>query len=227
MPYPRLTKCMPDESRYNPFFFLHKALRFGHCRMLSELGTQDFSHEAMADTLLVKLSQLGELSRAVIEAEQEALQPALGTCRPEVAAACCQDHASHVAALAELESLMRAMKVATLPRRTPAGRTIYRCYALFVAADLSRMDAEETSLIISLQQSLTDQALRSIEAQIFRRLTPEQLDLLMRLMLPALTGAELGMLLPQLEMDVGPALFALLVESTVRPLLASASSAAA
>ena len=27
MSYPRLTKCMPDESRHNPFHLLHKALK--------------------------------------------------------------------------------------------------------------------------------------------------------------------------------------------------------
>ena len=227
MSYPRLTKCMPDESRYNPFFFLHKALRFGHCRMLSGLGTQDFSHEEAAAKLLLKLGQHGDLSRAAVAAELEALAPALSSCRREIAASTCQDHISHIAALAELDSLMRAMKVATPQRRSHAGRTIYRCYALFAAADLARMNAEETVLLTALQQVCADEALRMVEARIFQSLSPEQLDTLMRLMLPALTADELGTLLSQLEADVGSALFAELMETTVQPILLSGSSAAA
>ncbi|WP_421693648.1 hypothetical protein [Aestuariivirga sp.] len=227
MSYPRLTKCMPDESRYNPFFFLHKALRFGHCRMLSGLGTEDYNHEELAGKQLLKLGQLCELSRAAIAAEQVALAPALASCRPEVAASTCQDHISHLAALAELDSLMRAMKVATAQRRNHAGRTIYRCYALFAAADLARMNNEETALLTCLQHVLSDEALRLMESCIFQNLSPEQLDTLMRLMLPALTTAELRTLLSQLEADVGPSLFAELMETTVQPIMTSASSAAA
>lgn len=227
MPYPRLTKCMPDESRYNPFFFLHKALRFGHCRMLSALGMQDFTQEEPAEKLLIKLGQLSGLSRAAVLAEQETLGPLLESCRSDVAASTSHDHASHITALAELDSLMRAMRVAIAPRRNHAGRTIYRCYALFAAADLARMNAEETVLLAALQHDLGDAELRLAETGIFQKLSQGELDTLMRLMLPALSTAELGTLLSQLEAAVGPSLFAALVETTVQPLLSSASSAAA
>lgn len=123
MSYPRLTKCMPDETRHNPFHLLHKALRFGHCRMLCELGAQDFGDDAVATRVLPQLVRQLDLFQAVAETRQSALVAALSRHGLEVPTATIDDHASHMAALAELQSLVRAVNVAAPQRRRLAGRS--------------------------------------------------------------------------------------------------------
>jgi hypothetical protein len=225
--YPRLTKCMPDETRPNPFHVLHKALRFGHCRMLSELGAQDFGDDGGAPRLLVKLVGHLDLHRAVAEARQAALLEALAARGLEVEATACQDHAGHLTALAELSSLVRAVNVAAPQRRRLAGRSIYRCYALYTSSDMARMDEDETLLLTMLHDSLPDEALRSIEGRCFALLAPEHFEALLRLLLPALSTAELEAVMDVLRQHLDRAVYETSVEPVMRPLLSSSSPAAA
>lgn len=226
MPYPRLTKSMPDETRHNPFLFLHKALRFGHCRMLSELGVQDFGDDAAGTRLLLRLVQQLDLYRAVAEARQAALLAILAA-RDLALAATCHDHASHLAALTELQSLVRAVNVAAPQRRRLAARSIYRCFALYAAADMLRMDEDETQLLTTLHHGLGDDELRAVEGASFGALAPEDFRQMSALLLPALSTAELEALLGLLKRHMEPVRYAAAVDQVMRPLLGAGSSAAA
>ena len=170
---------MPDETRHNPFHLLHKALRFGHCRMLSELGAEDFSDDGAAARLLSHLVQHLDLCRAVAEARQDALLCVLTARGSEMAAATCQAHASHLTALAELESLVRAVNVAAPWRRRVAGRSIYRCFALYASADMERMDEDETVLLGHLHTVLPDAEIRAIEGRIIAAVPPQKMAAVM------------------------------------------------
>jgi hypothetical protein len=218
---------MPDETRPNPFHLLHKALRFGHCRMLSELGAQDFGDDASASRLLVKLVGHLDLHHAVAEARQAALLEALAARGLEVEAAACQDHAGHLTALAELSSLVRAVNVAAPQRRRLAGRSIYRCYALYTSSDMARMDEDETLLLTTLHDSLPDEALRGIEGRSFALLAPAHFEALLRLALPALSTAELETVMGVLHQHLDRTIYESTVEPVMRPLLSSSSPAAA
>jgi len=227
LPYPRLTKCMPDETRHNPFRLLHKALRFGHCRMLLELGAQDFNDDPAAARLLLRLVQQLDLYRAVAEARQEALLATLAAHGLEVAATTCEDHLSHLTALRELESLVRAVNVAAPQRRRPAGRSIYRCFALYVAADMERMDEDETMLLTALHQTLGDDDLRMIEGRSFGDLPQGHLQLLTRRLLPGLSSAEIEALLSVLQHHMEPTRYAGSLDAIFRPLLGPGNFVAA
>ena len=185
MSYPRLTKCMPDETRHNPFHLLHKALRFGHCRMLSELGAQDFGDDAARSP---PAAAAGRPSRSPSRRRRgpagRPCSTALAAHGLEVAAAACQDHAGHLTALAELRSLVRAVNVAAPQRRRLAGRSIYRCYALYASSDMARMDEDETLLLTALHDSLPDEELRGIEGRRLALLAPAHFEALLRLLLP-------------------------------------------
>lgn len=221
MTYPRLTKCMPDESRHNPFQALHKALRHGHCRMLPELGAGDFGDDGTSGGLLQRLVQNLDLCRAAAEARQFALLEAAVAKGLEIDAPSCQDHSGHMAALTELQSLVRAVNVAAPQRRRPAGRSIYRCYALYASSDMARMDEDETVLLGRLHDRLSDAELRTLEGRTYAALSHEHFLGLMRLLLPALSTSELAVLLDLLEDHLEPSFFATSVEPAMRPLLAS------
>ncbi|MFN4140294.1 hypothetical protein [Aestuariivirga sp.] len=180
---------MPNECRHNPFHDLHKALRLGHCRMLAALGAHDFADAASTAELLAGFGGLLALNRRHAEAEQAELDRAVSKA-PEIAAHAKQDHAGHLAALAELQSLVRSVQVAAPARRNIAGQSLYRCYALFAASDMARMDAEETALLGLLHQALTDDELRDMEGRILRTLSRDELETCMSLSGPAFSPSE-------------------------------------
>ena len=218
---------MPDEERHSPFQILHKALRFGHCRMLSELGARDFGDDATADRLLPQLVRQLDLYRAVANATQAALLAELGQRGLAAPASSGEDHAGHLMALAELQSLVRAVAVAAPQRRRPAGRSIYRCFALYASADMERMDEEETLLLSSLHLDLDDDTLRGIEAGTLGQLTTEHCQSLLQLLLTALAPAEFDALICRLRRHMEPSRFAAAVEPAVQPLMRGGRVAAA
>ena len=226
MLYPRLTKCMPDEGRHSPFQTLYKALRFGHCRMLSELGAQDFGDAAAADRMLPQLVRQLELYRAVADAAQAALLAELGQRGIPAPAASGEDHAGHLVALAELQSLVRAVAVAAPQRRRLAGRSIYRCFALYASADLERMDEDETLLLSNLHLALDDDTLRAIEARTLGGLTTEHCQSVLQLLRPALSPPEFDALLGRLKRHMEPSRYGAAVEPVVRPLVEAGVAAA-
>ena len=218
---------MPDEERHSPFQILHKALRFGHCRMLSELGARDFGDDATADRLLPQLVRQLDLYRAVANATQAALLAELGQRGLAAPASSGEDHAGHLMALAELQSLVRAVAVAAPQRRRPAGRSIYRCFALYTSADMERMDEEETLLLSSLHLDLDDDTLRAIEAGTLGELTTEHCQSFLQLLLTALAPAEFDAMICRLRRHMEPSRFAAAVEPAVEPLMEGGRVAAA
>jgi hypothetical protein len=225
--YPRLTKCLPNESRHNFYEYFHKALRLGHCRMLAELGAQDFSQDHETRQLMDRLQTLLDLSSTHLEAETREVQAALDLRRPGVRITAAQDHAGHRNAIAEIESLIRSVKVATPSRRNIAGQALYRCYALFAASDMAHMDAEETELLKVLHESFTDDELRGMEARMIRAISLCQMAEFMQLMMPALNDAGRTAVLARLRSAMEPEEFSKLVSDTVNPLLAACGPRAA
>ncbi len=218
---------MPDESRHNLFHFLHKALRYGHCRMLAALGTHDFACETGTAELLATLTQLSGMSRTLLKSARSVLHPAVEARRPGAGAPLDHDYSSHNMALAEIESLIRAVKVATPQRRCIAGRALYRCYALFAAADMARMDAEETDLLSALHGCFADEELRGLEARLFGSLPRDELGTCLQLMMPALSQSERKTFLAQLEHIIAPDDLSALIREGGHPLLPTTEAAAA
>jgi hypothetical protein len=214
---------MPDENRHNIFHFLHKALRFGHCRILAALGTHDFGDARASEELLGRLMQLMALSRSQLGLERSVLYPAMRARGHEPASG--QEQGSHETALAELESLIRSIKVAIPARRKIAGHTLYRCYALFAAADMARMDAGETNLLSVLHASFTDEELLALEGRLFGALAREELGTCLQLMIPALSPPERNAFLVRLEGMFAPEAFSTLRREVIQPLLQTAEAA--
>ena len=116
------------------------------CYPISAL--RDFSDDAGTRELMKRLESLIALSRAHLDAETREISTALDVRYPSPAPVRSDDTAGHRHALAELESLIRSVNVATPARRNIAGHALYRCFALFAAADIEHMNSEETEVLI-------------------------------------------------------------------------------
>lgn len=223
LPYPRLCTCLTHEERHNFYDALHKALRLGHCRMLAALGAEDFSDTARSRELLNQLRQLIALHRQHLQLEDREVHAALEARRPGAGQAAMQDDAGHAQALAELESLIRSVEVATQARRGIAGQALYRCYALFAAADMSHMNEEETRLLSLLHQLFSDAELIEMEARMLRAIPFAEMRSLVGLMMPALNLRQRIETLERLRSAVSDAEFREIVKSLEEALDASQS----
>lgn len=219
MSNPVLTAAAPDESRYNLYHAIHKALRFGHCRMLAAIGANDFGDELATRALLADLHQLIVLGRSHLEGENREIHTAIEARTPGAAAHAAEDHGHHEQSFAELESLIRAVEVAVPSRREMAGRALYRRYALFAADDLLHMNEEETELLEALHRAFTDEELQAIEGRIVAAIPPEKMLAYARLMMPALSHPERVGLLGKMQKALPEAAFDSLLAGAVRPSL--------
>ncbi len=227
MSHPRLTGCLLDASRHNFYHSMHKALRLGHCRMLAELGAHDYSSADETALLLQRLRELIGLDRAHLDGENREIHPALETRQPGATAQVAEDHAHHEQAFAELESLIRAVEVAIASRRPLAGQALYQRFALFAAADMEHMYAEETELLSALHTAFNDEELIAIEARMLTANAPDTLAAYTALSMPALSQVERVELLQKLQRELPDAAFDGLLTGTVRPALSSQDFAAA
>lgn len=219
MSNPVLTACQPDEARHNFYHIIHKALRYGHCRMLSAIGANDFGNELATRVLLADLRQLIVLGRSHLEGENREIHTALEARRPGASAHAAEDHGHHEQSFAELESLIRAVEVAVPSRREVAGRALYRRYALFAADDMLHMSEEETDLLEALHQAFTDEELMAIEGRIVAAIPPEKMMAYARLMMPALSHPERVGLLSKMQKAMPEAAFSGLLAGAVKPSL--------
>lgn len=219
MAFPRLSTCLPDDKRHNFYDGFHKALRLGHCRMLASLGSHDFSDMQRSRGLLAELRQFITLGRLHLAVEDSAIHAALEARRRGAGAAARQEHAGHNEALSELESLIRSVEVATTARRSIAGHALYRCYALFAAADMSQMNDEETKLLGLLHQLFSDEELTAMEARMLQDIPADALISFISLMMPAQSLAERVEFLKGLRHLLGKAEFANIVHKGVVPAL--------
>lgn len=185
LPYPRLSTFLPVEGRHDFYNAFHKALRLGHCRLLAALGSHDFSDVARSRALMDELTGFIALNRLHLDLENSEIHTALEERKPGSGAAATDAHAGHGQALAELESLIRSVDVATKARRNIAGNALYRCYALFAAADMSHMNDEETKLLSFLHQQFSDAELEAIETRMLRAIPIDAMISYVALMMPA------------------------------------------
>lgn len=221
MSNPVLTAPAPDETRYNFYHVIHKALRLGHCRMLAALGANDFTNDSTTPRLLADLRQMIELGRSHLEGEDREIHTALETRSPGAASHAADDHGHHAQSFAELESLMRAVEVAVSTRREFAGRALYRRYALFAAADIEHMNEEETDLLQALHRAFTDEELHAIEGRIVSAIPPVKMMAYARLMMPALNHPERMGLLRNMQQAMPEQAFSGLLSEAVKPSLSA------
>ena len=166
-----------------------------------------------------RLESLIALSRAHLDAENREIRNELDIRRPSSAPQLKPDTAGHRHALAELESLMRSVNVATPARRNIAGHALYRCFALFAAVDIEHMNSEETELLSTLHQAFDDDELREVESRILLSLPEMTLLDCMRLMMPALNHQERIVILSRLREALDGESFDLLIATGVKAVL--------
>jgi hypothetical protein len=213
------TNCVPDETRYNFYRNIHKALRLGHCRMLPALGALDYQDRARTEAVMVELRSLMAVGRGHLEGENREIHAALEARTAGASSHAADDHADHESSFAEIEQMIAAIEQVPPAEREVLGRRLYRRYALFVAHDLEHMDIEETELLMALHRAFTDVELLAIEGRIVSAVPPQKMAAVMKLMVPALNHGERVDLLAKLQKVMPETAFNGVLANAIRPAL--------
>jgi len=220
------TNYMPDETRFNFYRNIHKALRLGHCRMLPALGALDYRDRARIEAVMGDLRNLMAMGRGHLEGENREIHVALEERAPGVSSHAADDHADHEASFAEIEGMILAIEQAPLPERELLGRRLYRRYAVFVAHDLEHMEIEETELLMALHDAFTDEELKAMEARIVAAVPPQKMAAVMMLMAPALSHGERVELVGKLQKALPAPAFDGVLANAIKPALDGADYSA-
>lgn len=220
------TPRVPDQARHNFYNGIHKALRLGHCRMLSALGANDFNDQEKTARLLAELRGVLALGKGHLDGENREIHTALEERAPGASAHAAADHDDHEKSFVELEGLIRAVEQAPASGRAEAGRALYRRYAIFAAHDFEHMNEEETELLATLHAVFTDEELRAIEQRIVSAIPPQKMAAAMTLMFPAMNHDERLDMVAKLQRAMPEPVFKGLLNDTIKPSLPAGDYAA-
>jgi hypothetical protein len=109
---------------------------------------------------------------------------------------------------AELRALLPRTCSNVTAEREAAGQLLGRALTLLVADHLRHMDREETEAMPVLWAHQTEEELDAMDARIRGAVPPEQMPVMLRLMLPAMSTAESAKLLTTARSQMPPRVFA-------------------
>ena len=210
-------------GRWDLYGPIHKGLRFAHAEMLKLLGSADFT---TPDTTMEALRFHLDLCAKHLAHEEQYIHPALEARLTGATGEIERQHGEHREDFARLERAMAAVERASQDARAWAGRQLYLTFSTFVAADFVHMQEEETVFYPQLCALFSDAELMAMEMQIIHSLTPDQNIAYLRLMVPAMNGAERQALLTGIKNAAPPAVFQAIVTQAVRPTLSAKDLAA-
>lgn len=213
------TNYVPDDTRYNFYHAIHKALRLGHCRMLPALGSLDYRDRDRTDAVLADLRGLMAVGQGHLDGENREIHTALEQRAPGASSHAADGHDDHERSFAEIEELIVLIEQASLPERELLGRRLYKRYAAFVAHDLEHMDIEETELLTALHDAFTDEELKAMEGRIVAAIPQQKMTAVMMLMAPALNHAERVELIAKLQKAMPEPAFNGLLSAAIKPAL--------
>ena len=195
-------------TRPNRFQPIHKALRtalFGTTKLVARTDLAD-AGEAMSTARAV--ATLLDLLDSHAEHEDTFVMPELGRHAPALAGSLQSDHGRLEGLQAELRALLPRTCSDVTPEREAAGQLLGRALTLLVADHLRHMDREENEAMPILWAHLTEEELEAMDARIRAGIPPEQMAVVLRLMLPAMSTPEGARLLAGARAQMPPPVFA-------------------
>lgn len=218
---------VPNTTRHNFYHVIHKALRLGHGRMLTAIGSTDFTDSAAASRTIGMVREFLMLGRSHLEGENREIHAALEIRAPGASSHAADDHEGHERSFAELEAMLHVIETAPAAGKPAAARTLYHRYALFAAHDFEHMYEEETELLAALHEAFSDDELQAIEGRIVSAIPPAKMAAYLKIMMPAMNQPERAAMLAHMHQAMPGPVFETILNEAVKPSLEPAAFAAA
>ena len=181
---------MNTTPRHNPYTLIHKGLRACMTDVLVTVGRIDPLDADDVATAARAVREMLDFARSHLQHEEDWIHTALEDRRAGSSAATHADHLEHRAAFALLEASLRELEDSIGAERPVAALRLYRQLALFVADNFQHMHVEETENQATLIECYSEEEVLAIEAGIVGSLTPAEVALAMRWMLPSASAPE-------------------------------------
>jgi len=194
--------------RHNIYALIHKALRLAMAETLPAVGRLDAADAGEVSDAIVRVRELIAFCRHHLEVENALVHPAIEARTAGVTARIAAEHVEHEASMAALERSVESLARAPAAGRAAAAFELYAKLACFVGENLVHMNEEETAHNRALWATYSDAELIELENTIKAQQSPEQMERVLRWMLPAMSPAERAALVRGVRRAAPPPVYA-------------------
>jgi len=181
--------------RFDIYAGIHKGVRLMLTDLITSAGGVDPHDLASVQQLVDKVEAAADFCLSHLEHENTFLHTALERVQPGASQRIATEHVDHEQDIETLRHHARALPGSTAEERPAACHALYHAVCLFSAHNLAHMHLEETEHNAVLWAHLDDAGIMAIHGQLLASLTPAEMTMSLRWMLPALAPAErLGLL---------------------------------
>lgn len=219
---PRPETRVAARATHDLYGAVHKGVRLALMQLLVRLGATDFQDAEEAARMVLAVRAQLALSASHMAHEEAHIHIPL---RARSAAACVMidyQHDHHRQRFAEIAGLLSRMETAPAAARSALGRDLYLAFSLFAAEDLAHMHEEETVTLPLLQRLFTDAELMAMERAIAGSIPGPEMITWMRVMLPAMSRPERGLMLAHMRDGAPEAAYEAVLLHAARPTLTDA-----
>lgn len=180
-------------NRYNLYTNIHKGLRAFMADTLITVGQTDGHDAQQVEIANAAVRSLLMLCRAHLDHEDHFIHPVLEACAPHSSVRCAEEHFEHLREFNQLELhlehalLLASVGAADAPQ---VWLGLYLHLNQFVADNYLHMQKEEQENMAVLWRHHSDEQLMALSKQLVASITPEEMALSMRWMLPNLNHRE-------------------------------------
>ncbi|PKO29225.1 MAG: hypothetical protein CVU36_13485 [Betaproteobacteria bacterium HGW-Betaproteobacteria-9] len=186
----QLAAASTSSSRENLYAGIHKALRAFMTDALLAVGRADPSDPQDVADASGRVIALMALCEAHVQHENSFVHPAIEARTPGVCGEVAQDHVEHLHHIQRLRAAAQQLPVLDTQLQAGALHALYLEISLFVADNLQHMHVEETRHNAALWSAYTDAELRGIHDALVATISPADMMLVMRWMLPQMHALE-------------------------------------
>jgi hypothetical protein len=195
---------------------IHKGLRAWMSDALVQAGRADPTDADEVTALVDSVRTLLRFLRKHLEHENKFVHSAMERAIPGSSQAIGEDHVHHERAIALIDNELRGLEQAPSIGRPGATQRLYRRLALFFAENFAHMNVEETEHNAVLWATHSDPKIGEIEQAIVSSMPPEEMAIVLRWMVPAMSAPERAALFTGIRMNAPAAVVEGLL-SMVRP----------
>lgn len=176
--------------RFDIYAGIHKGVRLMLADLVTSAGRVDPHDAGSVQQLVDKVDAAAAFCLAHLAHENAFLHPALEQARPGTSQRIATEHVAHERDIEALRAHAGALPGCAAEDRPAACHALYHAVCLFAAHNLAHMHLEETEHNAVLWAHFDDAGIVAIHDRLLAALTPDEMMVSLRWMLPALAPAE-------------------------------------
>lgn len=189
------------------FYREHKYVSFALNDLERKIAKTDFRSLAEIEKIKKELYETVEMLQGHAHYENSALHVLLKKKKSAVYKHVEKDHEHYDAILADLkERLNKVLLEPSVENRVEEGYQFYLFFRKFVGENLLHLHEEETVILPELQRLYTDAELKQVEADTYRRMTPQEMIEMMQVLFPHMNPEDKAAFLKDIQ-DAEPEKF--------------------